>query len=170
MKYIIYLLFLCRLCFPESILSGDENNKRLPVAVKAKAIVKAAHEYISQHSGDMKVVQKALESSPKFRDDKNKLYVFMHAYNAAKKEAICIGQGIRPELVGKNMWSLRTPNGRLVFQEMAELAEEHDNFWLEYEWLNPYTKKIETKRSYFEKIVLEDGRNAWIACGFWEKK
>lgn len=140
-----------------------------PLAQKAKAIVEAAHAYVSEHSDDMEAVQKALEEDPRFRDDENELYIFMHAYDAEKKEAICVGQGIRPELVGKNMWNLRTPNGRLLFQEQVELIAEHGEFWLEYDWLNPYTKKVETKESFFKKIVLKDGRNAWVGCGFWKK-
>jgi len=43
-----------------------------------------------------------------------------------------------------------------------------DEFWLEYEWLNPYKDRIETKRSFFKKIILADGRKAWIGCGFWK--
>lgn len=136
---------------------------------KAIAMVKAVHAYVSRHGEDMAAVQKALETDPRFRDDENQLYIFMHAYDFQKKEAICIAQGIRPELVGKNMWRLRTPNGRLLFQEEVALVEQKDEFWLEYEWLNPYTKTIQTKQSFFKKIILKDGRNAWIGCGFWKE-
>jgi signal transduction histidine kinase len=164
---VIVVLLLCGLCMVPLAVAAEEELS--PIAQKAKAIVEAAHEYVSEHSDDMEAVQKALEEDPRFRDDENELYIFMHAYNAARKEAICIGQGIRPELVGKNMWSLRTPNGRLLFQEEVELIEKQDEFWLEYEWLNPFTEKIETKQSFFKKIVLKDGRNAWVGCGFWKE-
>ena len=86
-----------------------------------------------------------------------------------KKKPFVAPMGVRPELVGKNMWSLRTPNGRLLFYELSELAERYGEGWLEYDWLNPFTKKIQTKRSYVKKIVLKDGRKAWVGCGFWKE-
>ena len=140
-----------------------------PVSLKAKQIVEAAHAYILVHSDDMAAVQRALENDPRFFDHDQELYVFVHCYNIEKKEAICCGQGIRPELVGKNMWFLRTPNGRLLFNEMAQIVEKDGEGWIEYEWLNPYKKKIQTKRSYFKGIVLKDGRKCWVGCGFWKK-
>lgn len=163
--YVVIGLFIAALFSP---LAADDVQQS-PLAAKAQAIVEAAHAFVQHQSHDMAAVQKAFETDTRFRDDQNQLYIFMHAYNARKKEAICIAQGIRPELIGKNMWNLRTPNGRLLFQEEVQLIETRKQFWLEYDWLNPYTKTIETKRSFFKKIVLPDGRNAWIGCGFWEK-
>ena len=170
LKYVecvIVVLFLC--CALVVPFASAEDEKLSPFAKKAKAIVEAAYDYINEHSDDMDAVQKALEEDPRFRDDANELYVYMHAYNAENKEAICVGQGIRPELIGKNMWDLRTPNGRLLFHELAEMMEKDDKGWLEYEWLNPYKKKIQTKLSYTMKIVLKDGRKAWVGCGFWKE-
>ncbi len=171
MRYFpVYLLALFVFCsISVSDVSALESEELSQLAMKAKAIVEAAHSFIIDHSDDMSFVQKALQEDPRFSDHDKRLYIFMHAYNAEKEEAICIGQGIRPEFIGKNMWSLRTPNGRLVFHEMIELAEQYDEFWLEYEWLNPYTKTIKTKFSFFKKIVLKDGRKAWVGCGFWKE-
>ncbi|MEZ4524871.1 MAG: cache domain-containing protein [Desulfobacterales bacterium] len=139
------------------------------VAQKAQSIVEAAHAYISENSEDMDAVQKALEKDPRFRDDEKELYIFMHRYDIEKKEAVCCGQGIRPELLGKNMWQLRTPTGRLLFYEIAELVEKEGKGWLEYEWLNPYKRKIQIKVSYVMKIVLKNGQKAWVGCGFWKE-
>ena len=149
--------------------SPQEKEGLSPFSKKAKAIVEAAHSFIRANSHDMSVVQKALENDPRFFDHEKKLYVFVHCYNAAKEEAICCGQGIRPELVGKNMWHLRTPNGRLLFHEITQMIEANGKGWIEYEWLNPYTKKIQTKRSYMKKIILKDGQKAWVGCGFWKE-
>lgn len=149
--------------------SPEEMERLSPFAMKARAIVEAAHAFIRIHSDDMSAVQKALENDPRFFDHDKKLYVFVHCYNAAKEEAICCGQGIRPELVGKNMWHLRTPNGRELFHEIAQMIETDGKGWIEYEWLNPYTKTIQTKRSYMKGIVLKDGQNAWVGCGFWKE-
>jgi hypothetical protein len=110
--------------------ASSQNRERLsPLAMKAKAIVEAAHSFISARSDDMFAVQKAFENDPRFFDHDKKLYVFVHCYNTAKEEAICCGQGIRPELVGKNMWHLRTPNGRLLLHEVAQMIEANGEGW-----------------------------------------
>ena len=159
-------LFFCFALFV-SPASADEEELS-PIAQKAKALVEAAHAYINEHSSDMEAVQKALQEDPRFRDDDNELYVYIYAYNFGKEEAICRGHGMKPELLGKNLWKLRTPNGRLLFQESAKMMEKNDNGWIEYDWLNPFKKKIQTKTSYIMKIVLEDGQKAWVGCGFWK--
>lgn len=148
---------------------AQENEALSSAALKAKAIVEDAHAYIQAHSDNMPAVQQALENDPRFIDHDNGLYIFMHCYDPAKKEAICCGQGIRPELVGKNMWHLRTPNGRLLFHEIAQMIERDGEGWIEYDWLNPYTKKLQTKLSYLKGIVLKDGRKAWVGCGIWKE-
>ena len=131
-------------------------------------MVEQAHAFFLAHSGNMKAVQAAFASRPEFRDDANQLYIFMHAYSAKKKEAVCVAQGVKPALIGKNMWGLRTPNGRLLFREIVEIIEKRDTFWIEYDWLNPYTSKIGKKRSLYKKVLLKNGKNAWIGCGFWK--
>ena len=152
-----------------SIAWSREQEGLSPVSLRAKEIVEAAHAYILVHSDDMAAVQRALQNDSRFLDHDQELYVFVHCYNVEKKEAICCAQGMRPELVGKNMWNLRTPNGRLLFHEMAQIVEKDGEGWIEYEWLNPYKKKIQTKRSYFKGIVLKDGRKCWVGCGFWKE-
>ena len=156
--------------FASAPLAADENQQLSPLALKTVEMVNAAYAYVAEHSGDMAVVQQALQNDPRFIDHKNRLYIYVHCYNIANKEAICCAQGIRPELIGKNMWHLRTPNGRLLFSELATMIERDGEGWLEYDWLNPYTKKIQTKRSYTKGIVLKDGRKAWVGCGYWKKQ
>ena len=166
-KYMMSVMVVgCALCMIASLVFAQDEELS-PIAKKVKGIVEAAHAFVSEHSDDMAAVQKAFEEDPRFRDDENGLYIFMHCYNAEKEEAICCGQGENPALVGKNMWNLRTPSGRLLFHEEVELIEKYDEFWLEYDWLNP-KKQIQTKHSFFKKIVLKDGRNAWIGCGYWK--
>lgn len=150
--------------------TAPEQAPLTPVALKAKAIVEAAHAYVLTHSDDMAAVQHALRTRPDFYDRDRDLYVFIHCYDIRKKEAVCCGQGARPDLVGKNMWHLRTPNGRLLFHEIAQMIERDGEGWIEYDWLNPYTKRLQTKLSYVMGIILKDGRKAWVGCGFWKEK
>jgi len=155
---------------PFSVSMAQGNETLSPVAQKAKAIVEAACGYVRTHSNDMSAVQDALRSNPGFSDPDNGLYVFVHCYDAARKKAIVCAHGIRPELIGKNMWHLRTPNGRLLFHEIARMVEETGEGWIEYDWLNPFTNRLQTKLSYVRGIVLDDGRKAWVGCGLWEEE
>ena len=165
-SFVVAVLFLSySIAFPGS----DENRRLSPIALKTKEIVEAAHDFVLEHSGDMAFVQKAFRNDPRFIDHDRMLYIFMHFYDASKKIAVCCGQGIRPEFVGKNMWYLRTPNGRLLFHEFEQIVERDGEGWIEYEWLNPYTKTIQTKRSFLKGVVLKDGRKAWIGCGYWKE-
>ena len=136
---------------------------------RVKNIVLAAYDYISLHSNDMTLVQNVLQYDPRFIDPENQLYIFMHSYNVSRREAVCRAHGIRTELIGKNMWSLRTPTGRLLFHEIVEIVENKGEGWIEYDWLNPFSDSLETKRSFVKGIVLYDGSTAWIGCGYWKK-
>ena len=162
-RSVVLIVFTCLL---NTHAVGETQSSQMDE--KVKTIVRAAHAFVTEHAHDMKAVQHALETDPRFRDDENQLYIFMHACNIEREEAICVGQGIRPELVGRNMWALRTPTGRMLFHEFAQGALQHDEFWLEYEWLNPYTKAIQSKRSFLKRVTLPTAPIAWVACGYWK--
>lgn len=155
---------------PFSLSMAQEDEMRSPVAQRAQAIVVAACDYIRTHSNDMSAVQHVLRNDPRFFDRKNALYVFVHRYDAARKEAIVCAHGTRPELIGKNMWSLRTPNGRLLFHEIARLVEKDGEGWIEYDWLNPFTNRLHPKLSYVKRVLIGDGRKVWVGCGLWKEK
>ncbi|SHI58729.1 hypothetical protein SAMN02745216_00208 [Desulfatibacillum alkenivorans DSM 16219] len=166
--FLIVMILLVLGFAPASTAQDDEPIQ--DIAAKTKGIVNAAYDYVSRHSGDMSAVQHALQTNPDFLDREKNLYVFIHCYNIEKKEAVCCGQGSRPELVGKNMWHLRTPSGRMLFFEIARMIEKDGEGWIEYDWLNPYTKTLMSKYSYVRGITLQDGRKAWVGCGFWKNK
>lgn len=147
-------------------LSFSAENETL--SQQTKEIVTAAHAYVQAHLDDMDAVQKAFMTDPKYRDDGKELYVYLYGYDPEKGEAICLAHGARAEFLGKNLWNLRSPNGRYLFQELYALVEKEGEGWLEYEWLNPYSKKVQTKKSYVMKVVLKDGRTAGLGCGFWK--
>ena len=149
--------------------TADQKSTMQPAAWKVKTMVEAAHAYVRVHSDDMATVQHALQTNPEFIHPDKNLYVFIHCYNFEKREAICCGHGIRSELLGKNMWHLRTPNGRLLFHEIAHMIERDGDGWIEYDWLNPYTNSLQTKVSYVKGILLKDGQKAWVGCGFWKE-
>ncbi|MEA2059742.1 MAG: cache domain-containing protein [Thermodesulfobacteriota bacterium] len=162
---LIFASFPCR--------AGDDSqggDHASPVALQAKSMVEAVYDFIIDNDYDMDKVQTALMHSPEFLDNEKRLYIFMHAYDREKKEAVCIGQGTRPELVGKNMWHLRTPNGRHLFAGFMRLIETKGQGWIEYDWLEPYDRKIRTKVSFIKGIELKNRKKAWIGCGYWKHR
>ena len=53
-------------------------------------------------------------------------------------------------MIGKISADIKTPDGRMVGKEIAELATKGGGT-IEYQWPNPSTNKVETKISYIEK-------------------
>ena len=155
---------------PESSPQPAEEQEENDVnAQAAKAIVDRACELFLEKQGNTALLQEEFRNNPQLRVDEQELYIFMHRFDEEKHEVVCIGQGVRPELVGKNMWGLRTPTGRHLFPDFISMAKTQDAFWLEYEWLNPYTQTIQIKRSYLRIVHLPDGAPAWIGCGYWKE-
>lgn len=162
----LLILFVCTAATPEATAGKKES---FPDAqIKVTAMVEAAHTYVRGHLDNMAAVQASLQNDPEFIDHDRNLYIFIHSYNIEMEEAICLGHGMRPELIGKNMWGLRTPHGRLLFKEISRMIETDGEGWLEYDWLNPHTQALQTKRSFIKGIILKDGRKAWVGCGFWK--
>ncbi|HRX17155.1 MAG TPA: cache domain-containing protein [Spirochaetota bacterium] len=159
---ILMFIIVTAIFYQRGGLASDSMDSRIT------KIVYQAHAFVLENNCDLSIAQKAFETDPRFIDNQKMIYIFMHSYDTVRKEVICIAQGARPELVGKNMWSLRTPEGRLIFQESITLLKGKEEFWLEYDWLNPYTNLVKTKRAFYKKIVLSDGRKAWVGSGYWK--
>jgi cytochrome c len=67
--------------------------------------------------------------------------------------------GANDKMVGKNLIELKDVDGKLFVKERVELAQAKGNFWQDYKFTNPVSKKIEPKSMYCEK--LED----MVVCG-----
>jgi signal transduction histidine kinase len=53
-------------------------------------------------------------------------------------------------MIGKVSADIKTPDGRMVGKEIAELATKGGGT-IEYQWPNPTSNKVETKISYIQK-------------------
>ena len=165
-----FLLILIISVFSVPVLSADTREPESVLKQKAETIVNSAYSFIKENEGNWDLIQYSITNDTRFIDKKNELYIFMHRYNLEKKEAVCIAHGARKDLIGKNMWSLRLPTGRILFTEFIQIVEENGEGWVEYDWLNPYSDEIETKLSYVKGIVLSNGEKAWIGCGIWKNE
>ena len=160
-------IFLGMVCGAAVLASAGEAPQD-GVAKEAKSIVEAAAAYVRAHSEDMDAIRKALRSDPAFLNADRGLYVFLYFYDASKGEVICAAHGAREDFIGKNLWNVRTADGRFVLREIIEMVEKREQGWMEYKWLHPIKKKVQVKQSYIIRLIFKDGRKALIGCGFWK--
>jgi cytochrome c len=85
------------------------------------------------------------KSTSEFHD--RDLYAFI--YNM---QGICLANGARPALVGKNLISLKDQDGNFLIQQMLVIATSPGSGWLSYKWPSPVTDKIEDRSAYIEKM------------------
>src|SRR5581483_1294343 len=59
---------------------------------------------------------------------------------------IMVAHGANPGLIGKNVADLKDPDGKAISHEIQAIAEAG---WVTFRWLNPLTKVMEPKTSYW---------------------
>jgi len=73
-----------------------------------------------------------------------------------------MAQGDRPGLIGQNSWDYKDSQGKFVNREIVRaLKQTSGGIWIEYE------SKNQNKRAYAEKVADKDGREFFIACGYY---
>ncbi len=85
------------------------------------------------------------KSTPEFHD--RDLYPWID-----DMQGICLANGARPAIVGKNLISLKDQDGKYLIQEMVAIATGPGRGWLSYKWPSPVTNKIEDRSAYIEKM------------------
>jgi cytochrome c len=75
------------------------------------------------------------------------LYAFV--YNM---QGLCLANGARPALIGKNLISLKDQDGTYLIQGMVAIASRPGAGWISYKWPSPITNKIEDRSAYIEKM------------------
>jgi signal transduction histidine kinase len=85
------------------------------------------------------------KSTPEFHD--RDMYPFI--YNM---QGVCLANGARPALIGKNLISVKDQDGKYLIQEMIAIAQGPGSGWLSYKWPSPLTNKIEDRTAYIEKM------------------
>ena len=112
---------------------------------QAKAFVEKAVAYYNSEGR-----AKALEafSDPKGAWVDGDLYIVVHATDPQLTMVAHINKG----LVGKPQIDTKDAEGRLFNQDVLAGLAKGDSVWVSYKWVNPATKKIAVKKSYFVKV------------------
>jgi signal transduction histidine kinase len=118
------------------------------------ALAKKGVDFIEKNG-----IEKAIEAfkTPEFQN--GELYVFCYDYKGN-----CLAHGVLPQLVGKNLWDMKTPTGKYLIRELAEAARKGGG-WVDYQWIHESTKVVTDKTSYAMPIP---GKDAFVACGFYK--
>ncbi|MBP6942289.1 MAG: cache domain-containing protein [Syntrophorhabdaceae bacterium] len=94
-------------------------------------------------------------SKPKGQFDKGETYVF--AYDMT---ATVVAHPKNAKLIGKNLADVPDSDGKLFRKEIVELAKTKGLGWVDYKYLNPETKKVESKTTYIQKA-----EDIIVCCG-----
>jgi signal transduction histidine kinase len=145
MKRYVTAATLCLAC-ATALASEPTQKDAIAMTERGAALIKAKgkDEMIKRiNAKDPDFVQGALYVD--LRDIKTGM-VLAHPYN--------------PSLVGKDLIDVPDANGKKYRREIVELAASKGKGWVDYQYRNPTTGKIEPKTTYIlrvEDVVLEAG-------------
>ncbi|HTZ78878.1 MAG TPA: cache domain-containing protein [Stellaceae bacterium] len=111
---------------------------------EAKAMVEKAAKLLTAEGKD--------KAFPTFDDPSGgfvdrDLYVFV-----LDEQGTTVAHGANKALIGKSLLNVKDANGKAFIKEIIDLANSKGEGWVDYEWPNPTTKKIEAKSSFVKKV------------------
>jgi cytochrome c len=118
---------------------------------EATAMVKKAVGYLKQNGSD--------KAYPVFDDTKGQfvdrdLYIVVYGKNGH-----VLAHGANAKLIGKDMNEATDVDGKYYVKERLALAAKGADFWQDYKFVNPVSKKIEPKEMYCQPL------SDTIVCG-----
>jgi cytochrome c len=72
----------------------------------------------------------------------------------------------QPELVGKNLWNLKGPNGKLTVQEQWKLVKTKGKGWLDVMWVKPGTDKTVPCRVFVQGVKVK-GKQFTVGAAYY---
>lgn len=124
---------------------------------EAVAMVKKGVAYIKANGKDKGFAAITDRDNKDFHD--RDLYLAVH-----KLDGTCVAHGTNEKMVGKNFVDIKDMDGKEYIRERVTLAQSKANFWTDYKFNNPTSRKIEPKTAYCER--LDD----YVVCGGVYKK
>lgn len=138
---------LCLALISASAAANEPTEKdAVAMAERGAALVKA--------KGKAELMKKINAKDPEFVQ--GSLYVDMRDV----KTGIVLAHPFNPSIVGKDLTDVPDANGKKYRREIIELAAAKGKGWVDYQYKNPTTGKIEPKTTYIllvDGVVLEAG-------------
>ena len=132
-------------------LSSAQAASGSATAEEATAMVKKGVAFIKANGKD-KGYAEIMNRQGQFTD--RDLYLVVYGMDGS-----CRAHGANEKMVGKNLIDLKDIDGAPYVKERVEAAKVKANFWQDYKFTNPVSRKIEPKQMYCER--LDDT----IVCG-----
>jgi cytochrome c len=136
---------LITLSFVTFAMIGFARAEDFGTKAEAVAMVKLVQEQFKKDGPDLTFKAISDKSVKEYHD--RDLYPFVY-----DMKGICVAHGARPALIGKNLIDLKDQDGKYLIRDMIALAQRSETGWVDYEWPNPISNKIEDKSSYVEKM------------------
>jgi signal transduction histidine kinase len=129
-----------------ALASEPTEKDAIAMAERGAAMVKA--------KGKDEVMKRITAKDPDFVQ--GSLYIDMRDV----KTGIVLAHPYNPSIVGKDLTDVPDANGKKYRREIIELAAAKGKGWVDYQYKNPTTGKIEPKTTYIllvDGVVLEAG-------------
>lgn len=78
-------------------------------------------------------------------------------------DGVCLSQPMNVRLIGKNFINFRDSTGALFVKEIITNLKKNDSTWIEYNWVNPKTKKVGKKRALAKMVDKKE----FVLIGYW---
>jgi signal transduction histidine kinase len=111
---------------------------------EAMAMVKKAVGMIQQSGAD-KAYAAFDDKAGGFTD--RDLYVVVYGLDGK-----VLAHGANAKLIGKDLIDAQDVDGKYYVKERTELARKQGEFWQDYKFVNPVTKKIQPKEMYCQRV------------------
>jgi cytochrome c len=124
-----------------------------PTEKDAIAMAERGAAFMKAHGKD-EMMKKISAKDPDFVQ--GSLYVDMRDINSG----IVLAHPINPSIVGKDLTDVPDASGKKYRREIIELAQKKGKGWVDYQYKNPTSGKIEPKTTYILRVgdvVLEAG-------------
>ena len=124
---------------------------------EAKALAEKGAAYMKANGKD-KAIAEFNNTNGEFV--KGDLYLFAIDFNG-----MILAHGGNPKLVGQSFLEMKDPTGKYFIKEQLDLAKSKGSGWNEYMWTNPATKKVQSKKSWIQRV---EGTDIYIGCGIFQ--
>lgn len=124
-----------------------------PTEKDAIAMAERGAAFIKAHGKD-EMIRKVAARDPSFIQ--GSLYVDIRDLNTG----IVLAHPVNPSIVGKDLTDVPDASGKKYRREIIDLAAKKGSGWVDYQYKNPATAKLEPKTTYILRvgdIVLEAG-------------
>ncbi|MEE4378847.1 MAG: cache domain-containing protein [Candidatus Competibacteraceae bacterium] len=148
------LLLLGLVIISSSTWADEASAKKTAISLVGKALAHVEAVGLEQALEDLK------QPDNPFQD--GDVYVFIYDF-----EGNNLVNSVPLNLPGTNLNDIRSPDGKLVVQQMIEMTKASGGGAFEYDWVNPESQQIQSKISYFKRIPDFDG---FIGSGYYQAK